>query len=150
MCKSEMLLVGLHHYYQWLEGSRPSALEVEQRRRFAPRVQQLVQEFQPNVVLDETPDTDNAELLAVLPVPPIPIDISGRRKRERGFNVERSMHYLCPFVDAVRERYWRRQLYRIVRCRTNARVLMFVGAKHLEKSYIKRLCVSGATHKLRT
>jgi hypothetical protein len=110
VCKSEILLVGVHHFYQWLEGSRPSPLEVEQRHRFTQRVQQVVQEFQPNVILDETPDTDNAALLAVLPAPPIPIDISGARKRERGFNVERSIHYLCPFVDAVLEESYIKRL----------------------------------------
>jgi hypothetical protein len=137
--QSEILLVGLVHYYQWLEAARPSPLEAEQRHRFIQRIQQLVQEFQPNVVLDETPDTDNAVLLAVLPARPIPIDIPTARKRERGFNVERSIHFLCPFVDAVRERYWRRRLYALVQGRSNARVLMFIGAKHLEESYIKRL-----------
>jgi hypothetical protein len=137
--KAEILLVGLVHHYQWFEGLRPSVLEREQRYRFTQRIQQLVQEFQPNVILDESPDTDNAQLLAVLPDRPIPIDIPYARKREQRFNVERSIHYLCPYVDAVRERYWRRRIYHLLKDRTNARVLMFVGAKHLEGSYIKPL-----------
>ena len=139
MSKPEVLLVGLVHQYQWLEGVPASPLEREQRHRFAERIQQLVQEFQPNVIVDETPDTDNAELLAVLPSRPISIDIPDARKRERGFNVERSIHYLCPHVDGVRERYWRWRLYQITKQIPNARVVMFIGAKHLGKSYIKPL-----------
>jgi hypothetical protein len=109
---NEILLVGVVHHYQWLEGSQASALEREQRGRFTQRIQQLVKEFRPNLILDETPDTDNAGLLAVLPDRPIAIDIPASKKRERGFNIERSIHFLCPYVDAIRERYWRRNLYR--------------------------------------
>jgi hypothetical protein len=137
--KPEILLVGLVHQYQWLEGLHPHLLEAEQRRQFTQRIQQLVEEFRPNVILDETPDTDNAELLGVLPIPPIAIDIPPTRKRERGFNVERSVHFLCPYVDAIRERYWRHRLYLLVKGLSNARVLMLIGAKHLESSYIKPL-----------
>lgn len=139
MSKPEVLLVGLVHQYQWLQGSHAGLLEREQRHRFAERIRQLVQEFQPNIIVDETPDTDNSELLAVLPTRPIPVDIPEARKRERGFNVQRSIHYLCPRVDTVRERYWRRALYRLTRDVPEARVLMFIGAKHLGKSYIKPL-----------
>ncbi len=114
MSNPEILLVGLHHNYQWLQGLQPSVLEREQRQRFTERIEALVREFQPNVVADETPDTDNAELLAVPPTRPIPIDIPYARKRERGF---------------------------------------FVGAMHLEASYIKPLAfpelLTGAGYRVR-
>jgi len=139
MSKPEILLVGLHHNYQWLQGFQPSVLERQQRQRFTERIDALVREFQPNVIADETPDTDNAELLAVLPTRPIPIDITYARKRERGFNVERSCYFPCPYVDSIRERYWRLRLHHLVRPPATARVLMFVGAMHLEASYIKPL-----------
>lgn len=91
------------------------------------------------MIANETPDTDNAELLAVLPMRPIPIDIPYARKRERGFNVERGCHFPCPYVDSIRERYWRLGLHQLVRPPATARALMFVGVMQLESSYIKRL-----------
>jgi hypothetical protein len=114
-------------------------LERENRHRFAHRIQGLVQEFQPNLIADETPDTDNVALLAVLPTRPIPIDIPSARKCDRGFNIERSIHFLCPHVDAVRERYWCFRLNNLVKIDPNTRILMFIGAKHVEGSYIKPL-----------
>jgi hypothetical protein len=137
MPKAEILVVGLHHAYQWREALRPSPLEREQRRRFRERIQQNVHKFQPNIIADETPDSDNPELLGLLPISPVQVDISQARKQARGFTVERSIHFPCPYVDAIRERYWRLRLYHLIKAHSNPRVLMFVGALHLKWSYIK-------------
>jgi hypothetical protein len=135
MPKAEIMIVGLAHPYQWLKGVPPSPLEIDQRQRFIDRVQAIIQRFQPNIVADETPDTDNPELLALLPMKPIPIDIPELRKQSRRFNIQRCIHFVCPYVDSVRERYWRFRLHHLVKGHPNPQVLMFTGAKHLDPCF---------------
>lgn len=141
--KAEILLVGLDHRYQWRESVSPTTLEHEQRKKFIGRITQEIKQFQPNIVVDETPDTDNEKLLALLPVPPVPVDISDTRKLERQFDIERSIHFVCPYVDSIRERYWRYRLHCLVtdfwaKNQSAPRVLMFVGALHLEASFQRK------------
>jgi hypothetical protein len=132
IAKIEILLVGIMHQYQWRESSIPSQLEQSQRSRFVERVREIVRNFQPNVVADETPDTDNPQLLAILPTRPVPVDIPHERKLSRRFDIRRSFRFVCPYVDSVRERYWRHRLHHLVIGRPEPRVLMFIGALHLE------------------
>jgi hypothetical protein len=61
MSKPRVFLFGLIHAYQWLESPQPSPLEREQRRKFTDRIRQEIQQFQPNIIADETPDTDNVD-----------------------------------------------------------------------------------------
>jgi hypothetical protein len=141
--KAEILLVGLIHRYQWRESSSPSPLEHEQRKKFIERIKKEVRQFQPNIVVDETPDTDNEELLGLLPTRPVPVDISDARKLERKFDIERCIHFVCPYVDSIRERYWRYRLHCLIKdfCTKNdstPRILMFVGALHLEASFERK------------
>jgi hypothetical protein len=42
---------------------------------------------------------------------------------------------LCSYVDSIRERYWCYRLHHLVKDRREPRVLMFVGAKHLEPRF---------------
>lgn len=135
MTKADIFLLGLNHPYQWRVGSAPSQLEIDERHRFIRRVHDIVQSFRPNIIADETPDTDNPDLLGLLPSAPIPIDVPDGRKAQRGFSITRSIHYVCPFVDSVRERYWRNRLHQLVRTHPQPRVLMFVGALHLESCF---------------
>jgi hypothetical protein len=135
MPKPKVFLFGLIHAYQWLESPRPSLLEREQRRKFTDRILQEIQNFQPNIIADETPDTDNVDLLAALPSAPIPIDIPDARKQQRGLSVQRSMHFVCPFVDSIRERYWRYRLHCLSKSQPEPRILMMIGALHLNASF---------------
>ena len=84
MTKADIFLLGLPHAYQWLEGVSPSELELDQRHRFIERVRGILQSFRPNIIADETSDTDNPDLLRLLPFAPVPIDIPDDRKAERG------------------------------------------------------------------
>jgi len=135
MSKADIFLLGIPHAYQWREGVPPSELELEQRHRFIQRVRDIVQSFRPNIIADETPDTDNADLLGLLPSAPVPIDIPEAKKAERGFGIVRNMPCVCPFVDSVRERYWRNRLHQLVSTHSQPRVLLFVGALHLESCF---------------
>jgi hypothetical protein len=135
MPQARVLLLGVNHTYQWLESTAPTPLEREQRSKFTERIRGEVQQFQPNIIADETPDTDNADLLAALPAVPIPVDITDSRKQEHGLNIQRSIHFVCPFVDSIRERYWRLCLHRLSKRQGEPRVLMFVGAHHLEPCF---------------
>ena len=135
MSKADIFLLGLPHAYQWREGVPPSQLELDQRHRFTQRMRDILRSFRPNVIADETPDTDNPEVLGLLPCVPVAIDIPQDRKDERGFNIGRPIHFVCPFVDSVRERYWRYRLFQLVNTHSQPRVLMFVGALHLESCF---------------
>lgn len=132
--KPRLLVVGVVHQHQWLEAANPTQLELAQREQFINRIRELVQDFRPTLILDEIPDTDNRALLAALPSRPISIDISAAKKLERSFNIERSIHFLCPYIDSIRERFWRRCVYQATKYLWNPRVLIFVGAKHLASS----------------
>jgi hypothetical protein len=134
MPQPRVLLVGTFHAYQWLESMRPTPLEREQRHKFTERIRQEIQQFQPNIIADETPDTDNVEPLAVLPTTRIPVDIRDARK-ERGLGIKRSMHFVCPLVDSIRERYWRFRLHCFSKSQPEPRILMFVGALHLDPCF---------------
>jgi hypothetical protein len=132
MPKPKALLFGLIHAYQWLESPRPGPLEHEQRRKFTDRIIREIQNFQPNIIADETPDADNVDLLGALLSAPIPVDIPSERKQQRGLGVDRNMPFVCPFVDTIRERYWRFRLHCLSKGQPDPRILMFVGAQHLE------------------
>jgi hypothetical protein len=135
MSSPKILLAGLIHAYQWLESPRPTPLERDQRRKLTDRILKEIQTFQPNIIADETPDTDNVDLLATLPSAPIPIDIAESRKQQRGLSLDRSMHFVCPFVDSIRERYWRFRLHCLSKKQPEPRILMLIGALHLEASF---------------
>jgi hypothetical protein len=68
---------------------------------------------------------------------PIPMDIPQTRKVAKHFNIGRPIHCACPYVDSIRERYWRQRLYHLIKERPTARALMFVGAFHL-KSFLPK------------
>jgi hypothetical protein len=135
MSPPKILLAGLIHAYQWVESPRPTPLERDQRRKLTERIVREIQTFQPNIIADETPDTDNVDLLATLPSVPIPIDIADTRKQQRGLSLDRSMHFVCPFVDSIRERYWRFRFHCLSKKQLEPRILMLIGALHLEASF---------------
>jgi hypothetical protein len=148
MPKPQLLVVGVVHQHQWLKGINATRLELEQREQFMGRMSRLIQSFRPTLVLDEIPDADNRALLEILPNRPIPIDIPVVQKLERAFNVERSMHFLCPYIDSIRERFWRYRLCQATKYLWNPRVLIFVGAKHLGSSEYKPLSFPDALRKV--
>jgi hypothetical protein len=129
--RAKLLIVGVTHQHQWRESTTPSQLERDQRKQFIESISGFINTFRPTIILDEVPDTDNEALLNTLPSRPISVDIPSHRKLERKFNVERSMHFLCPYIDSIRERFWRWCIHQITKKFWNARVLIFIGAKHL-------------------
>jgi hypothetical protein len=135
----KLLVVGVAHQHQWLTSTTPSGLELSQRRLFTSEIRRLTTAFKPTIIFDEIPDTDNSDLLAALPFKPIPVDIPSAGKLQRGFNIERSIHFLCPYIDALRERYWRHRIYMEAKSLPEVRALMFVGAKHLRPDAFKTL-----------
>jgi hypothetical protein len=80
--KPQLLVVGVVHQHQWLEGVNSTRLEREQREQFMGRMRRLIQGFRPTLVLDEIPDADNRALMEILPNRPIPIDIPAVQKLE--------------------------------------------------------------------
>ncbi len=139
MPKPELLVVGLVHQHQWLEGDNPTTLELEQRRKFISRMNELVERFRPTLVLDEIPDADNRDLLALLPHRPIPIDIPAETKLEKEFNIARARELLCPYIDSIRERSWLHRIYLETKFLWQPRVLIFIGATHLKLFFYKTL-----------
>jgi len=137
--KPELLVVGLVHQHQWLDGENSTPLELEQRRKFITRMKELVERFRPTLVLDEIPDTDNKSLIAILPHQPIPIDIPSETKLQKGFNIARARDLLCPYIDSIRERFWLHRIYRETKSLWQPRVLIFVGATHLKSFFYKDL-----------
>lgn len=134
-----ILVVGLNHIYQLDESLEPSALETAQRRFFVSLIRESVEDFRPTVIADENPDTTNRELLLVYPsnAERICVDIPSDKKDEHGLWIGRGNppnEILCPDIDALRERYWKRQLLRSCNARPAARVLMLCGANHLYPS----------------
>lgn len=131
--RRSIFILGIHHTYQFAESEHPSDLERQQREKFNVRIRKLVSEFEPNIFADESPDTNNLELLSLFPQEPICVDVPFARKVERGLFVGRPPDTLCPYIDGIRERFWRWKLYRATKDRPWARVLLLCGAQHLYK-----------------
>jgi hypothetical protein len=135
-----VLLVGIQHCYQFkvVDGSSP--LETAQRQQFIMKMRELILKFRPTIIADESPDTDNAELLALYPqeASKICVDIPMEVKRDRHIHINRLLDgTLCPFVDTLRERYWQRQIFRHASRESGARTLMICGSLHVQRSAIK-------------
>jgi hypothetical protein len=148
MPKAAILLVGLHHVYQYKEGLAPSREEKAQRAKFTARMKSLIDSFQPTVIADESPDTANADLLALYPANAVTacVDIPFSVKLRANLMVSRPEDgSLCPYVDDLREKVWERGIRRAMAGQQNPRVLMLCGAQHLysfplrQSSFIQRL-----------
>lgn len=139
---ADILVVGLNHGYQFGESLNPTPLEAEQRKCFAARIHELIQDFRPTIIADENPDTTNQDLRSTYPKTAVHImvDIPAKKKSEHRLWVQRkqcssSKEVLCPDVDVLRERYWRRQIHDCCGARVeNPRVFMLCGANHLYES----------------
>ncbi len=155
MPKCAVLAVGLHHCYQFAPCGQSSNLERQQRDKFTEKVRDIIESFHPTIIADESPDTDNQELLSLFPrlASRLCIDIPFGVKCERHIHIQRVRteygEELCPFVDELRERYWKWQLFRRVSSDADARVLILCGSMHLQpsasqrKSFIEKLRDSG-------
>ncbi len=62
-----IFLIGLNHIYQYKQAINASPLERAQRQQFRDYVRDVIAEFQPTIIADESPDTSNAELLELYP-----------------------------------------------------------------------------------
>ena len=128
-------VVGLNHAYERAASVQPTPLEVEQRKRFTERMRELIADIKPTIIASENPDTNNSELLAVYPqgdgALSVCLDIPLERKIARGLCIFRSEKHLCPYVDGIRERFWRSRLYGAVKAHPHPRILLFCGSLHL-------------------
>jgi hypothetical protein len=147
-----VLLIGLDHHYQYKEGVNPSALEKAQRTHFTERMKQLIGDFKPTVIADESPDTANADLLALYPNDAVSacVDIPFAVKVRSNLMVARPEDgSLCPYVDDLREKFWERRIRHATEGRPNSRILMLCGAQHLYSfpsklfSFVHRLALRG-------
>lgn len=147
-----VLLIGLDHRYQYKEGISPSALEKAQRTQFTVRMKQLIDGFKPTVIADESPDTANADLLALYPADAVSVcvDIPFEARVRSNSMVARLVDgSLCPYVDDLREKFWERRIRHATGGRPNSRILMLCGAQHLYSfpsklfSFVHRLAFRG-------
>jgi hypothetical protein len=152
MAGASVLVVGLHHVYQYKESLAPAPQEKSQRAKFTARMKTLIETFQPTAILDESPDTANADLLALYPANAVTacVDIPFAVKLRANFMVSRPEDgSLCPYVDDLREKCWERGIRRAIAGQQNARVVMLCGAQHLYSfptkplSFIQRLQLRG-------
>lgn len=148
MPDASVLVVGLHHVYQYKEGLNPSRKEKDQRAKFTARMEALIGNVSPTVIADESPDTSNVDLVALYPAHAVKacVDIPFAVKLRANFMVSRPEDgSLCPYVDDLREKFWERGIRRAIAGRKNARVVMLCGAQHLYSfpakplSFIQRL-----------
>jgi hypothetical protein len=134
MFGASVLVIGLHHVYQYKEGLNPSEKEKLQRARFTDRMKTLIDDFHPTVIADESPDTANLDLLALYPANAVKtcVAIPSEVMLRANLMVARPEDgSLCPYVDDLREKFWERGIRRAVAGPQNARVLMLCGAQHL-------------------
>lgn len=134
MAHASVLVIGLHHVYQYKEGLNPSAMEKAQRTQFIARMETLIGDFKPIVIADESPETANVDLLALYPANAVKtcVDIPFPVKLRANFMLARPVDgSLCPYVDDLREKFWERGIRRAMSGQRNSRVLMLCGAQHL-------------------
>jgi hypothetical protein len=136
VAKLPIYLVGLDHRLQWDEATNASGLETEQRRLFINRVRELLDEFRPNLIADESGYTSYAPfraLYADIPTTCVEIPQAIRNDPERRLVVARAKKgdTLCPFVDSRRECFWRWRIFQASKNKPDARIMMWLGAAHL-------------------
>ena len=59
------------------------------------------------------------------------VDVPHDVKVERSLYIARPPELLCPYVDGLRERYWRWKLHLAAKSQPEPRILMLCGANHL-------------------
>jgi hypothetical protein len=137
-----IFLIGLNHTYQYKQAINASQLERVQRQQFTDYVRDVIANFQPAIIADESPDTSNAKLLALYPNSALKVcvDIPFGVKVKSNLMVGRPDGELCPYVDDLREKFWERQLRHAAGTQSQPsqpRILMFCGAQHLYASTLK-------------
>jgi hypothetical protein len=89
------------HIFQYKQALMPSDLEKSQRQQFTRWVKGLIDGFHPSIMADESPDTNNVDLLAIHPknAYKLCVDIPFTVKVNSKLMVGRPEDSLCPYVD---------------------------------------------------